>query len=158
MCKGALILVFKLISVQVLLIAAVLAATAASGASAPTPLEGGHILSVDDAYRLVSAHEARFIDVRKGINYGRGHVPGARYVGYSERSANSTALDPCQDSFDLTMLPDDQGTALVFYSHGDTGWKSCKAPVTAIRAGYKKVYWMRGGLASWVARGYPLER
>jgi rhodanese-related sulfurtransferase len=28
----------------------------------------------------------------------------------------------------------------------------------AIRAGYKKVYWMRGSLASWVARGYPIER
>jgi rhodanese-related sulfurtransferase len=158
MCKGALILVFKLISVQVLLIAAVLGATAASRTSAPTHLEGGQLVSVDDAYRMASAQEAEFIDVRKGINYGRGHVPGACYVGYSGRSANSTAFDASRDSFDLTMLPDDRSTALVFYSHGDTGWKSYKAAVTAIRTGYTNVYWMRDGLASWVARGYPLER
>jgi hypothetical protein len=103
MCKGALILVFKLISVQVLLIAAVLAATAANGASAPTHLEGGQLVSADDAYRMVSAQEAEFIDVRKAINYGRGHVPGARYVGYSGHSANSTAFDASHDSFDPTM-------------------------------------------------------
>lgn len=158
MCKGALTVVFKLISVQVLLIAAVLAAAAAGGTSAPTHIEGGQIVSAGEGYRMVSAQEAEFIDVRNAINYGRGHVPGARHLGYSGRSANSIAFDGSQDRFALTRLPGDPDTALVFYGHGDTGWKSYKAAVTAIRAGYTNVYWMRDGLDGWVALGYSLER
>ena len=157
MCKGPLGMVAKLISVQLLLIAAVLAA-AAGGTPTPSTIEGGRVVSVEEALRLASESGVVFIDVRKGINYGRGHVPGARYIAYAGSSANATDFDASQDRFDLTKLPAVRATHLIFYSHGDTGWKSYKAAVMSIRAGYTNVSWMRDGFAGWVARGYPLER
>ena len=158
MCKGAIEMVAKLLSVQLLLIAAVLAAAAAGGAPTPANIEGGRVVSVEEALRLVSEAGVVFVDVRKSINYGRGHVPGARYVGYAGSSADSTDFDPSQDRFDLTKLPADLATHLTFYSHGDTGWTSYKAAVLSIRAGYTHVSWMRDGFSGWLARGYPLER
>jgi rhodanese-related sulfurtransferase len=46
----------------------------------------------------------------------------------------------------------------VFYSDGLTGWKSYKAAVLAVKAGYKNVMYMRGGFAEWEAKGAPVER
>ncbi len=147
----------KLVLVEVLLVAGVLAVTVASGIPTPTKLEGGQVVSVDEAHGLLSESVAEFIEVRRDINDGPGSVPDARFVVYSGASANVPDFDPLRDSFDLSNLPADRNVAVVFYSHGDTGWLSYKAALTAIRAGYRNVFWMRQGLAGWLGRGYSVE-
>src|SRR3546814_2200009 len=48
-----------------------------------------------------------------------------------------------------------RSSAMVFYSHGSTGWKSYHAAKQAAAAGYKNVMWMRGGYADWAAGNHP---
>lgn len=123
----------------------------------PQHLAGGKIISPEEAKILADNKTAVFFDLRSAINYGKGHVPGAIALPYREKSAKSADFDADQDHFDLSRLPEDKHQTLVFYSHGHTGWKSYKAAVLAIRAGFTDVLWMREGLAGWLAKGYPEE-
>ncbi len=45
----------------------------------------------------------------------------------------------------------------MFYCNAGACWKGYKAAVVAIRAGYRKVHWFRGGLPAWQARSYPVD-
>jgi len=45
---------------------------------------------------------------------------------------------------------------LVFFSSGVKNWEGYNAALRAIDMGYSRVYWYRGGIASWKAAGQPL--
>lgn len=127
------------------------------GVPTPTELPGGRIVSLQEVRDLADGG-ARLIDVRSALNYGRGHIPGAVLAPYKGNSANRVDFDPSLDRFSLSALPEKRNTDVLIYSHGDTGWKSYKAAVTAIRSGYTRVHWFRKGLAAWEAVGLPVER
>ncbi len=148
----------KLSAMLALVLALFTGAAAGSGEALPTPseLEGGRVISVEEGLALYQ-QGATFIDTRNPLNYGRGHVPGARHIGYQANSEKVVGFDASLDTFDLLALPQDKATVLVFYSHGDTGWKSYKAAVQSISAGYSRVYWMRDGWSGWSSAGYPVE-
>lgn len=139
------------------LLLALIAQAQAAGTPTPMVLEGGRIIDVEQGQSLRSDPAVVFIDTRNPVNYGRRHIAGARLMAYRGGSANRPEFDASLDQFDVRQLPADKQTLIVFYSHGDTGWKSYKAAVTAIRAGYQRVHWMRGGFAAWRARGLPTE-
>ena len=138
---------------------ALLFGTLGHTAAIPTPeqLEGGRIIDAGEAKQLLEGGGAHFIDTRSALNYGRGHLPGARLIPYTAKSAKRADFDAALDRFPLTELPANPDATLIFYSHGDTGWKSYKGAVQAIRAGYRRVMWMRPGFAAWQAAGYPVE-
>lgn len=123
----------------------------------PNSLSGGKVISVDEAKKLADSKSATFLDTRSVLNFGKGHVPGAKAVSYKEKSDFKADFDASQDQFDLAKLPADKAAKLVFYSDGPKGWKSYKSAVTAIKAGYKSVMWMRDGTDAWTAKGYPTE-
>jgi len=123
----------------------------------PADLKGGAVITVRDAKALLDGGQARFFDMRSAVNYGKGHVPGAKALPYKEKSEYSAAFDASADAFDLGGLPTDKGVPVVFYSDGPTGWKSYKAAVLAVRGGYRNVKWMRAGFAGWTAAGLPVE-
>jgi rhodanese-related sulfurtransferase len=135
-----------------LLLAAAMPVTAAE---TPTSLPGGKVVSADEAKTLVG--KAHFFDMRKAINFGKGHVKGAVALPYDEKSEKASSFDASKDGFDKSKLPSDKNAVLVFYSDGPSGWKSYKAAVLAIRAGHKNVMWMRGGITEWSAKGQQLE-
>lgn len=150
-----------------LAVAAVLA-IAAQGASpnaaaqdskppTPTTLSGGKVITADEAKQLLDGGKAVFLDTRSPINFGKGHVPGAKTIPYRERSEYAENFDAGKDRFDLAQLPADKNAVLVFYSDRPTGWKSYKAAVLATRAGYRSVHYFRGGWAEWEHRKYPIE-
>lgn len=140
-------------------VALMLLAVLARAEEVPTPatLPGGKVVSIQEAKALLDAGKAAFIDTRNPINFGRGHVPGAKLVGYDAKSEKVVDFDAALDTFALDQLPGDKERPLVFYSHGATGWKSYKAAVVAIRHGYKQVSWMREGMDAWTAAKYPEE-
>lgn len=76
---------------------------------------------------------------------------------YKEKSAKAADFDASQDSFDVSKLPSDKNAPLVIYCNSGECWKSYKASVAALKAGYKKVYWFRGGFPEWKAKGYAVE-
>lgn len=125
----------------------------------PTPetLAGGKVITVQQAKMIIDHDGALFIDARNPLNYGRGHVPGAKLIPYQQQSAKSVDFDATMDEYDLSMLPANRDAPMIFYSHGDTGWKSYKMAVIAIRHGYSDVMWMREGFSRWQAAGYPVE-
>ena len=124
--------------------------------STPATLAGGKVVTADEAKKLLDGKSAVFFDTRSAMNFGKGHVPGATAIPYVEKSEFAENFDASKDRFDLTKLPADKNAALVFYSHGPTGWKSYKAAVLAVRAGYKSVNYLRGGLEEWEAKKYPV--
>ena len=78
-------------------------------------------------------------------------------VSYKEKSDKSEGFDASKDEFELSKLPADKAARLVFYSDGPTGWKSYKAAVTAVKAGYRKVHWFRGGFPEWRSSGQKYD-
>lgn len=133
-----------------------LAATAAD-VETPSRLEGGKVISCEEAKKLLDA-KASFFDTRSVVNFGKGHVPGAIAAAYKEKSEKVVGFDAKLDSFDLDKLPKDKSSPVVIYSDGPTGWKSYKAAVLSIQAGYKNVHYMRGGMAEWQSKGLAIER
>jgi rhodanese-related sulfurtransferase len=122
----------------------------------PVTIAGGKVITADEAKGLLDGGKAVFLDTRSPINFGKGHVPGAKAIPYREKSEFAENFDAGKDRFDLAQLPADKNAMLVFYSDRPTGWKSYKAAVLAIRAGYKSVHYFRGGLEEWSNRKYPV--
>lgn len=121
--------------------------------AAPLRLEGGRVISVDEAKAYFNSGKALFIDVRNPINFGRGHIPSAIALPFDGKEAGQ----PEKSDFRKKLPPAHKGANLVFYSHGPTGWKSYRAALEAIRAGYENVMWMRDGLDGWRSKGYLIS-
>jgi rhodanese-related sulfurtransferase len=133
-------------------------ALASDDAVTPTELKGGKVISIDEAKQMLDTKSTTFVDTRSVVNFGKGHVPGAVSASYKEKSDKVANFDGKVDSFELDKLPKDKTASVVFYSDGPTGWKSYKAAVLSIGAGYTNVRYMRGGFADWSGKGLPIER
>jgi rhodanese-related sulfurtransferase len=149
---------YSVVLAKILVSAAALALGASAMAESQTPstLAGGKVVSAEDAHKLTQK-KAFFVDTRSVVNFGKGHVPGATAIPYKGNSDDVEGFDATKDQFDLSKLPAEKDRALVFYSDGPTGWKSYKASVWAIKAGYKNVNYMRSGWTEWQAKGLPAE-
>lgn len=136
-----------------------LAATALAGGKLPTPdiLPGGKIVTVRDVQQVIQQGKTAIFDMRKPLNYGKGHLQGAVSLPYGEKSEKMVGFDASLDDVDMSKLPYDLSTPLLFYSDGPTGWKSYKIAVTSIRKGYTSVMWFRDGMATWQSQGLPVE-
>jgi ABC-type phosphate/phosphonate transport system substrate-binding protein/rhodanese-related sulfurtransferase len=121
----------------------------------PRVLDGATIVSADEVVALMQKG-ALLYDTRSEEEYRDKHIKGARWLPYGEKSAKEAGFDAAKDRFDLARAGD-KGAALIFACNGAECWKSYKSCVAALKAGYKRVYWFRGGFPEWVARGYPVE-
>lgn len=119
----------------------------------PTVLKGGKVIDTAAARQMTTAKDVAFFDMRSPVNYGKGHLPGAKSLPYREVSDFKADFDATKDQFDLKALPADKNAKLVFYSDGPTGWKSYKAAVLAIKAGYTNVHYYRNGTDDWTKAG-----
>ena len=131
----------------------------ASAGKVPTPqtLQGGKIVSAEETKAMVGKGGVHFFDMRKAINYGKGHIPGAVSVPYQWTKKGSD-MHARTGTFDTSKLPADKNATVVFYSDGPTGWKSYKASQFAIEAGYTNVRYFRGGFSTWTGKQRPVER
>lgn len=122
----------------------------------PRDLPGATVVSAAQA-RELAARGALIVDTRMPGEYVEQHIRGAISVPYRERSAKSVDFDARMDRFDLTWLPGDKDTPVILYCNGGECWKSYKASRTALKAGYTKVYWLRGGIPEWKQKGLPVD-
>lgn len=121
----------------------------------PRALPGAAVVDAAEVDRLLKAG-ALYVDTRTEAEFKAAHVNGARWVPYIEKSAKEADYDGSKDEFDLGKLPADRNAALVFACNGAECWKSFKASHAALKAGYRRVHWFRGGLPEWRSRGMPL--
>ena len=122
----------------------------------PLSLENATVVSALQLKDL-QANGILIIDSRIAAEYDESHIAKAVSVPYAEKSAKAFNFNPVVDRFNLSKLPADKNTGIVFYCNAGACWKGYKAAAVAINAGYKKVYWFRGGLPEWIEKGYPIE-
>lgn len=133
-----------------------LSSMSALAVETPTSLAGATLVNAEQA-KAAMDKGALVFDVRTANEYAEGHIKGAKNIPYKEKSAKAADFDASQDSFDLSKLPSDKNTKMVLQCNGPDCWKSYKASVVAIKAGYKGILWFRTGFPEWKAKGYPVE-
>ena len=122
----------------------------------PRSLPGATVVDATAVGKLLQSG-AVFIDTRTDAEFKVGRVPGAKLVPYVEKSAKDADYRAADDQFDLSRLPPERSTSLVIACNGAECWKSFKASHAAIKAGYTKVHWFRGGLPEWRSAGLKIE-
>ena len=138
------------------LIVIALPVSALAAALTPDSLTGVTVVTAEKAKTMMESG-VLIVDTRVANEYVEQHIKGAVNVPYKEKSAKSVNFDASQDSFDLSKLPADKSTPVIFYCNAGECWKSYKSSVLAVKAGHKNVYWLRGGIPEWKAKGFPVE-
>lgn len=87
----------------------------------PVALTGGKVIAVDEAKKLLDEGKAQFFDTRSALNYGKGHIQGAKLLAYKEKSDFTANFDAAQDKFELDKLPADKSIPIVIYSDSAKG-------------------------------------
>lgn len=132
------------------------AAFPASASETPASLAGVKVTTADEVKKMMDAG-VPLIDTRVTAEYAEKTIKGARSVPYKEKSAKAPDFDPSVDQFDLAKLPSEKAAPVVFFCNSGECWKSYKASVVAAKAGYSKVFWFRGGVPEWIAKGLPTQ-
>lgn len=122
----------------------------------PRSLPGATVVDASAVAQMLE-RGARYIDTRTDAEFKAGHVGGAKLIPYVEKSAKDADFNPALDQFDVAQLGTDRAAPLIFACNGAECWKSFKASHAAIKAGYTKVHWFRGGLPEWRASGMKTE-
>ena len=118
------------------------------GSFTPTTLAGATLVDAATVKRL-QAQGAVLVDTRTQAEYEQRHIDGARWVPYVEKSLKDVVYDAAADDFTgLAAL--DKNKPTVFFCNGAECWKSYKASRAALAAGFKQVYWFRGGMPAWL--------
>ena len=140
----------------VLFLSLALAPGAQAAPMTPESLQGATVITADKAKAMVEKGTL-IVDARVADEYVELHIKGARSIPYKEKSAKSVDYDAKLDSFDVAQISTDKSKPVIFYCNAGECWKSYKAAKAAIKAGYTNVYWLRGGIPEWKAKGYPVE-
>ncbi len=122
----------------------------------PRVLPGGKIVTAEEVNKMLAGGVMLF-DVRPEVQYAAGHIQQARNLPYAMNSPKEINFNDALDKWDMSKLPADKNTALIFQCNGAECWYSYKASRVAIKNGYKNVHWFREGLPSWKSRGYPVH-
>ncbi len=126
------------------------------GTFTPKALPGATVVNLETVKALVS-NGAVLVDTRIEAEYKDKHIPGALWLPYGEKSLKDVAFDAKLDNFPgLAKL--DRERHIVFQCNGPECWKSYKASRAAIAAGYKHIYWFRGGMPEWELAGMRTEK
>lgn len=128
----------------------------AVAAETPTTLAGVKVVSAEEAKKMQDSG-VPLIDTRVAAEYAEKTAKGAKSVPYKEKSEKVVGFDASKDDFDLSKLPADKAAPLVLFCNAGECWKSYKAAVVAQKAGYNKLYWLRGGFPEWSAKGLPTQ-
>lgn len=121
----------------------------------PRSLSGAQVVDAAAVAQMLQ-RGARYIDTRTDAEFKAGHVPGARLVPYGEKSAKDADYDASLDQFDAASLGTDRSVELIFACNGAECWKSYKASQAALKAGFTKVHWFRGGFPEWRDAGQKI--
>jgi len=130
--------------------------TAAYAGDVPATLAGVKVVTAEEAKKLQDSG-VPLIDTRVAAEYAEKTIKGAKNVPYKEKSAKEVDFDASKDDFDLSKLPGDKAAPIVFFCNGPECWKSYKASVSAKKAGYSKINWLRGGFPEWAAKSLPTQ-
>jgi rhodanese-related sulfurtransferase len=93
---------------------------------------------------LINRQDALLVDVSGTAEFEKGHIAGAKNVQMSQFDADNKILAKVRD------LP----VAVVCR----TGTTSAEAARKLVKAGFKQVHWLDGGIAAWQQANLPLVK
>ncbi len=112
----------------------------------PQFLEGTVRVSAEEMIELVEKYDDLvIIDSRKKSDVAKGYIEGAVSLPNTETNAETLAK----------VIPS-KSTHVVFYCNGIKCGRSYKAAKIALAEGYNNIYWFRGGIQEWEAKGLPV--
>lgn len=94
-----------------------------------------------DAVQLINK-DAVVIDLRSAEAFARGHIVNARNIPFDELTAKEQVLDKYKSNAIVAVC--------------DAGLTSNRAVTQLRKAGYEKVYGLRGGINAWTQASLPL--
>ena len=130
---------------------------ASLGIVTPDRLAGAQLVSADQVRELIAKGGVVVVDTRSQREFAAEHIAEAVLAPYGEQSLKERDYDVSKD--DLGAIAKlDRSKPTVFLCNGPECWKSYKASREAVKMGFKTVYWFRGGMPEWRARGLPTVR
>ena len=94
--------------------------------------------------QLINRDSPLIVDLSSSQDFEKGHIPGARHVPLSQFDPENKDLAKAKE------LP-----VAVYCKNGQT---SSTAAARLVKAGFKHVYWLGGGLASWRQADLPVSK
>lgn len=126
------------------------------GSPTPFTIPAGERLTTAEVQRMTGdAPPPLLVDV-----LGNPHLqtlPGALYLPAGGMAGAFT--DAVQSQFSQQLAAATGGDLtrpIVFFCQGASCWESYNAALRAQAAGYRRIYWYRGGLAAWSSAGLPM--
>ena len=101
-------------------------------------------LSPVQATLLINREDAIILDVREQGDYAKGHIPNARHIPLSEFARRSAEMEKWK------------GQPLILCCA--SGGRSESAGAQLRKAGFDKIYNLRGGMMEWEKAGQPISR
>ncbi len=126
-----------------------LIAIPAASAKEPAPLtiEGAVTVTAEQLIEMAgSMPDLVVIDARKQSDWERGHIDGTIHIVNTEMTEQTLADVARRDQ------------PVVFYCNGPKCYRSGDASKKAVRWGWKKIFWFRGGTEEWSEMGFPLTK
>ncbi|GHT81870.1 hypothetical protein FACS1894116_01600 [Betaproteobacteria bacterium] len=102
------------------------------------------LLSPVAATLLINREDAVLVDLRAQGEFDQGHLPNARHLPLGELAQRSAALEKFRER------------PLILYCA--TGSRSASAIATLKKAGFTRLYTLRGGIFEWEKAGQPVSR
>ncbi len=93
---------------------------------------------------LINRESPLLIDLSSVQDYEKGHITGAKHVAMSQFDPENRELSKVKE------LP-----VAVYCKNGNT---SSQAATRLVKAGFKHVYWLGGGLTAWRQANLPTTR
>jgi len=93
---------------------------------------------------LINRENALVVDLSSNQDFEKGHIAGARHVPLSQ-------FDP--ENKDLAKVKE-----LPVAVYCKTGTTSANAAARLVKAGFKQVSWLGGGLSAWQQAGLPTAK
>ncbi len=119
-----------------------------AGETTPEFVEGTTRVTAEEIIDLVDAKpDLVIIDARKRSDYQKGYIEGAVNLPNTETTPESLA----------GVIPS-KSTPVLFYCNGVKCGRSVESAQKAVSAGYTQVYWFRGGIQEWEAKGLPVVK
>ena len=117
-------------------------------ADTPNLIRGTIKIKAEDIFVLAEKFpNLVIIDARKTSDRAKGFIEGS--IGLPDTKTTKASLS--------RHIPD-KNTPVMFYCNGVKCGRSVTSSKLAVKLGYKKVYWFRGGWEEWANKGLPVAK
>lgn len=112
----------------------------------PEFIDGTKRVTAEEVIALVEQKPNLVIlDTRKSSDFQKGYIEGA--ISLPDTDTNARTLSKHVAS---------KNTPVLMYCNGIRCGRSVKSAKVAMAAGYKNIYWFRGGIEEWESKGLPV--